>query len=161
MFSKFLVKFDLEFDLKFEISDAKNLVKFWGRTFVPARKARNISGRIPGQISDQISEENFGNFVSNFAIFFSETSFSRRAALSIGYLFGIPVHESNLQHLAGFLPSIWHIVHRFFFFWGGWGGVSPSFGAFPNDKSTELIYPSLMGSVSWVPVIRFPNISGL
>ena len=63
MFVKFLVRFDLEFDLKFEISDGNNLVKFWGRTFLPARKARKISGRISGQISDQISEK------------FSETSF--------------------------------------------------------------------------------------
>ena len=49
---KFLAKFDLEFDLKFEISDKKNLVKFGGRTFLPARKAREISGRISGQISE-------------------------------------------------------------------------------------------------------------
>ena len=55
---KILVKFDLEFDLKFEISDGKTLVKFGGRTFLPARKAREISERISGQISEQIS----GNF---------------------------------------------------------------------------------------------------
>ena len=54
---EFLVKFDLEFDLKFEISDGKNLVKYWGRTFLPARKARKKSGRISGQISEQISEK--------------------------------------------------------------------------------------------------------
>ena len=35
-------EFDLEFDLKFEISDGNNLVKFLGRTFLPASKARNI-----------------------------------------------------------------------------------------------------------------------
>ena len=29
----------------------KNLVKFGGRTFLPARKAREIPGRISGQIS--------------------------------------------------------------------------------------------------------------
>ena len=45
-FVKFLVKFDLEFGLKFEIADGKNLVKFWRRTFLPARKARKNSGRI-------------------------------------------------------------------------------------------------------------------
>ena len=71
---KFLVKFDLEFDLKFEISDGKNLVKFGGRTFLPARKAREISetisGQIPEQISGRVSETSFqisrfffGNFV--------------------------------------------------------------------------------------------------
>ena len=43
--------------MKFEISDGENLVKFWGRTFLPPRKARNISGRISGQISEQIPEE--------------------------------------------------------------------------------------------------------
>ena len=63
---KFLVKFDLEFDLKFEISDGKNPVKFGGRTFLPARKAPEISERTSGQISGQ----NFGNFVSNFTNFF-------------------------------------------------------------------------------------------
>ena len=44
VFVEFSVKFDLEFDLKLEISDGKNLVKFWGRTFLrlPARKAREI-----------------------------------------------------------------------------------------------------------------------
>ena len=45
------MKFDLEFDLKFEISDGKNLVKSGGRTFLPARKARDISERFSGQIS--------------------------------------------------------------------------------------------------------------
>ena len=75
---KFLVKFDLEFDLKFEISDGKNLVKFWGRTFLPARKARKISGRISERISEKISEE----FRFKFHDFFSETSFSRRAVLT-------------------------------------------------------------------------------
>ena len=51
------MKFDLEFDLKFAISDEKNLVKFWGRTFLPAWKARKISGGISRQISEQISEQ--------------------------------------------------------------------------------------------------------
>ena len=63
---KFLVKIDLEFDLKFEISDGKNLVKFGGRTFLPARKARNISEQISEKISEtsfQISQLFFGNFV--------------------------------------------------------------------------------------------------
>ena len=52
---KCLVKFDLEFDLKFEISDGRNLVKFERRTFLPARKAREISERISEQISGKIS----------------------------------------------------------------------------------------------------------
>ena len=45
-------------------------MKFLGRTFLPARKARKISGRISGRISEQISETSFqisrlffGNFV--------------------------------------------------------------------------------------------------
>ena len=77
---KFLVKFDVEFDLKFEISDGKNLVKFWGRTFLPARKAREISGQISEQISGKIS----GKILeTSFQISrrFSETSFSRTAVL--------------------------------------------------------------------------------
>ena len=74
---KFLVKFDLEFDLKFEISDGKNLVKFLGRTFLPARKARKISGRISGQISEQISEK-ISETSFQISRLFSETSFSRR-----------------------------------------------------------------------------------
>ena len=77
VFVKFFVKFDLEFDLKFEISDEKNLVKFWGRTFLPARKARNISGRISGRISDQNSNQ-ISFQISRLS---STTSFSRRAVL--------------------------------------------------------------------------------
>ena len=77
---KFLVKFGLEFDLKFEISDGKNLVKFLGRTFLPAKKAQEISGRISGQISERmsgkISETSF-----QISRLFPETSFSRRAVL--------------------------------------------------------------------------------
>ena len=73
---KFLVKFDLEFDLKFEISVGKNLVKFWGRTFLPASRGRNNSGRISGQISEKISETSFQT-----SRLVSETSFSRRAVL--------------------------------------------------------------------------------
>ena len=72
----FLVKVDLEFDLKFGISDGKNLVKFWGRTFLPARKARTISGRISDQISEKISETSF-----QISQLFS--SFSRRAVLTV------------------------------------------------------------------------------
>ena len=75
------LKFDLEFDLKFEISDGKNLVKFLGRTFLPARKARKISGRISGQISEQSSEK-FSEKISQTSQLFSETSFSRRAMLT-------------------------------------------------------------------------------
>ena len=75
-----MVKFDLEFDLKLEISDGKKLAKFWGRTFVPAKKARKfrgrISGRIPEKISEKVSETSF-----QISRLFSETSFSRRAVL--------------------------------------------------------------------------------
>ena len=71
---KFLVKFDLEFDLKFEISDGKNLVKFWGRTFLPARKARKIRGEFRGKFRSKFRRKFrklrfkfratfFGNFV--------------------------------------------------------------------------------------------------
>ena len=49
-------------NLKFEIANGKNRVKFGGKTFLPARKALEISGRILEQIS--------GNFVSKFATFF-------------------------------------------------------------------------------------------
>ena len=80
VFVKILVKFDLEFDLKFEISDGKNLVKFWGRAFLPARKARKISGRISWQISDQISEK-FSETSFQISGLLSGTSFSRRAVL--------------------------------------------------------------------------------
>ena len=79
---KFLVKFDLEFNLQFEISDGKNLVKFLGRTFLHARKARNISGRISGQISEQISEK-ISETSFQISRLFSETSFSRRAVLNV------------------------------------------------------------------------------
>ena len=58
-----LYEFDLEFDLKFEISDGKKLVKFGGRTFLPAKKAREISERISGQISEQISGQISGQFL--------------------------------------------------------------------------------------------------
>ena len=62
------------FDLNFEIPDVESLVKFWGKTFRPARKAPNISGRISGQISANVSETSF-----QVSRPFSETSFSRRA----------------------------------------------------------------------------------
>ena len=51
--------FVVKFDLKFEISDVKYLVKFGGKTFRPARKARNYSGRISRQISAKFSETSF------------------------------------------------------------------------------------------------------
>ena len=76
----FFVTFDLEFDLKFEISDGKNLVKFGGRTFLPGRKAREISERISGQISEQISGK-ISETSFQISRLFSETSFSRRAVL--------------------------------------------------------------------------------
>ena len=75
---KCLVKFDLEFDLKFESSDGKNLVKFLGRTFPPAREAQKHSGRISGQISEKISEK----ISFQISRLLSETSFSRRAVLT-------------------------------------------------------------------------------
>ena len=78
---KFLVKFDLEFDLQFKISDGENRVKFWGRTSLPARKARNISGRISEQISERISEKISETLFPIWRLF-SETSFSRRAVLT-------------------------------------------------------------------------------
>ena len=55
---KVLVKFDLEFET-LKISDGKNLVKFGGRTFLPARKARNILGRISERVLARISETSF------------------------------------------------------------------------------------------------------
>ena len=77
-FVKFLVKFDLELNLKFKIFDGKNLVKFWGRTFLPAKEAQKFSGRFSGRISEQISEK----ISFQFLRLFSETSFSRRAVLT-------------------------------------------------------------------------------
>ena len=77
---KFLVNIDSEFDLTFENSDGKNLVKFLGRTFLPARKERKNSGRISENISEQISE-NISETSFQVSRFFSETSFSRRAVL--------------------------------------------------------------------------------
>ena len=77
---KFLVKFDLEFDLEFEISDGKNLVKFWGRTLL--LPAREISERISGQIS----EPNIENFVSNFATFFGNFVQQKGGASRLAFL---------------------------------------------------------------------------
>ena len=76
---KFLVIFDLEFDLKFEISDGNNLVKFGGRTFLPARKARESSGGKHGKFRGEL----WGKFRSKpqalqISRLFLETSFSRR-----------------------------------------------------------------------------------
>ena len=73
---KCVVTFLVKFDLKFEISDVKNLVKFGGKTFRPARKAPKCSGRILGRISANFSETSF-----QISHLFSETSFSRRAVL--------------------------------------------------------------------------------
>ena len=92
---KILVTFDLEFDLKFEISDGKNLVKFWGRTFLPARKARKISGRISGRISEQISEK-ISETSFQISPLFSETSFSRRAVLRIWHARAFVPKESRV-----------------------------------------------------------------
>ena len=97
---KFLVKFDLEFDLKFdEISDGKNLVKFWGRTFPSARKAQEISGRISGQISEQISEK-ISETSFQISRLFSETSFSRRAVLNPAGCNGSPHEQPHAPDLA-------------------------------------------------------------
>ena len=63
-------------------------MKLLGRTFLPARKARKISGRILGQISEQISEK-ISKTSFQFSRLFSENSFSRRAVLIIHY------HRSN------------------------------------------------------------------
>ena len=78
---KCVVKFLVKFDLQFEISDGKNLVKFGGRTFLPARKAQEISGRISGRISEQISEK-ISETSFQISRLLSETSFSRRAVLT-------------------------------------------------------------------------------
>ena len=82
---KFLVKFDLEFDLKFEISDGKNLVKFGGRTFLPARKAQKHFGANFGANFGASFGENFGNFVSNFATFFGNFVQQKGGASSARY----------------------------------------------------------------------------
>ena len=79
---KVLVEFYLAFDLKFEISDGKNLVKLWGRTFLPAREAREMSERISGHISEQLSG-NISETSSQILRLSSETSFSRRAVLTL------------------------------------------------------------------------------
>ena len=79
---KYLVTFDWDVNLKFEMACVKNLVKFGGRTFLSARKAREISGRLSGQISAQISE-NISEISLESSHRFSETSFSRSATLSI------------------------------------------------------------------------------
>ena len=90
-------KFDLEFDLKFKVSDGENLVKFWGRTFLSARKARKNSGRI----SEQISETSF-----QISRLFSETSSSRRAVLILlvttethAQSLWLPTHAQNSPSL--------------------------------------------------------------
>ena len=64
------LKFDLEFDLKFEISDGKNLVKFWERTFLPARKARKKFGANIGANFGASFGENCGKLRYKFRDFF-------------------------------------------------------------------------------------------
>ena len=56
---------------KLEISDGQNLVKFVGTTFLPLRKALEISGRISANISE----------IPFQILRFFGTSFSRRAVL--------------------------------------------------------------------------------
>ena len=77
---RFLVIFVLEVDLKSECPMG-NMWRNWGRTFLPARKAQEISGRNSGQISGQISE-NISDISLQILRSFSETSFSRRAMLT-------------------------------------------------------------------------------
>ena len=81
---KCLVKFDFYFDLKFEISDGKNVVKFGGRTFLPAGKAQEISGRFSGQISEQISGKFLATLFQVFATFL-ETYGQRRGVANNGF----------------------------------------------------------------------------
>ena len=70
---------EVKFDLEFGISDVKYLVKFWGKTFRPARKApKTFRGNFRVQISAKISETLF-----QISRLFSETSFSRRAVLIV------------------------------------------------------------------------------
>ena len=68
----------MKFDLKFDIADGKNLVKFGGRLFLPAKQALEISERISEEISEISSGTSF-----QISRLFSETSFSRRAVLTI------------------------------------------------------------------------------
>ena len=56
----------VKFHLKFEIADWKNVVKFAGRTFLPARKALEISGRTSEQISEKISGTSFHSKTSEW-----------------------------------------------------------------------------------------------
>ena len=49
----------MKFHLKFEIADGEKSSEVWGETFLPARKARKISGRISEQISEKISGTSF------------------------------------------------------------------------------------------------------
>ena len=116
---KFLVKFYLEFDLKLEISDGQNLVKFWGKTFRPARKARLFSGRFSGQISEQNLEKISETSFRISRLFFSETSFSRRAVLNIVRSWDVRMRQPlpNISKVAGQkvvdLTQIWLLFRLF------------------------------------------------
>ena len=91
-----------------KISDGKNLVKFWGRTFLAARKARKNSGRISGQISEKTSFQ-----VSR--LFFSETSFSRRAVLTLR---GLDRKHFPVSTLWGASERVFQGCFFFFFLFG-------------------------------------------
>ena len=86
--------------MKFEISDGKHLVKFWGRTFQPSRKARKNSGRISEQISEKISETSF-----QISRLFSETSFSQKGgANALEHTLDLRSRRFAL-HLSGLSPA--------------------------------------------------------
>ena len=68
------MNFLIKINLKFEISDVKYLVKFWGQTSRPAKEAPNISGANFGKKSETSFQT---------SRLFSETSFSRRAVLTM------------------------------------------------------------------------------
>ena len=63
-------------NLKLPIFPGKNLVKFVGKTFLPARQALGVSERISERISGKFPGTSF-----RISRPFAETSFSRRAVL--------------------------------------------------------------------------------
>ena len=132
---KFLVKIDMEFDLTFEISDGKNLVKFLGRTFLPARKARKVSGRTSKQISEKISEISF-----QISRLFSETSFSRRAVLTIKCRFGDLRAAPNWAHIGvAFVhgvPNALHFTHV---------NASPTPSSVPQVRFAQILLWEVLG----------------
>ena len=75
---KFLVKFDLEFDLKFEISDGKNLVKFWGGLFYLPGKHEKFRGEFRGKFRSKFRRK-FRKLRFKFRDFFRKLAFVRIA----------------------------------------------------------------------------------